>query len=316
MIKQLKPFLKNLANEIRNQTHTTEKINAQDFPLWISVVYTTGHDDGYQSGYTSGYDEGEDLGYTNGFNDGLLECEQSHEEIKTESFAEGQQAEYDRFWNDFQQNGKRTDYRNALGGISWNDENFRPKYDITIYNGYQTFAYTNIVDLAQTLENAGVTMSEYAITNAQYMFWLSTKINRVPVIRLVAGTSAASTAYGIFDSCSNLKTVDKIILESDTQSSAFWSYSFNGCRALENIVFEGVISSKIAFSQSTKLSKDSITSIVNALSTTTSGLTVSLSKTAVNNAFSINVDDETTYPEGSEYYTLRHSKDNWTFSYV
>ena len=30
----------------------------------------------------------------------------------------------------------------------------------------------------------------------------------------------------------------------------------------------------------------------------------------------ININDETTYPVGSEFYTLRHSKDNWTFSYV
>ena len=229
----------------------------------------------------------------------------------------GKQAEYDRFWDEFQLNGNRTDYRNAFGGTTWNDDNFRPKYNLKISNGYQAFAYTTIVDLAQTLENAGIAMSEYAINNAQYMFWNSLNLTRVPVIRLTGAFNAASTAYGIFDSCTKLKTVDRIIIvESGTQSSSYWSYSFNGCSALENILFEGVIAAKISFSQSTKLSKDSITSIINALSTTTSGLTVSLSKTAVNNAFSINVDDETTYPEGSEFYTLRHSKDNWTFSYV
>ena len=215
----------------------------------------------------------------------------------------GKKSEYDKFWDMFQQNGKRTDYRNGLGGITWNDETFRPKYDITIYNGYQAFAYTNIVDLAQTLENAGVTMSEYAISNAQYMFWLSTKITRIPVIRLVAGASSVSTAYGMFAGCTALKTVDKIVLESDTQNSTFWSYAFDDCRALENIVFEGVINSNIAFSQSTKLTKSSITSIVNALSDATSDLTVTFNKTAVNNAFTEN-----------EWTSLVATKPNWNIS--
>ena len=227
----------------------------------------------------------------------------------------GKQAEYDRFWDNFQNYGNRTSYRFGFGGDGWNDDNFRPKYDIPIYDGYMMFAYTKITDVAQKLEDAGVTMSEYAITNAQYLFWSATKLTRVPIIKLNSKVESY-TAYGIFDSCTALKTVDKIVIEGDKQSSTYWSYAFNNCKALENIVFEGVISNKVSFTQSTKLSKDSIISIINALSSTTSSLTVSLSKTAVNNAFGIDVDNESTYPVGSEFYTLRHSKDNWTFSYV
>ena len=40
------------------------------------------------------------------------------------------------------------------------------------------------------------------------------------------------------------------------------------------------------------------------------GASITLSKTAVNNAFEIDVDDTTTYPEGSEFYVLRNSKNN------
>jgi hypothetical protein len=64
------------------------------------------------------------------------------------------------------------------------------------------------------------------------------------------------------------------------------------------------------------LSKDSIISVITSLSASASGKTLKLKKTAVNTAFGMDVDDESTYPEGSEYYELRHSKDNWTFSYV
>lgn len=91
--------------------------------------------------------------------------------------------------------------------------------------------------------------------------------------------------------------------------------SFYGCKNLTTVVMEGTISFSMDIHWS-PLSKASIVSIINALSTTTSGLTLTLSKSAVNTAFGINVDDETTYPEGSEYYTLRHSKDNWAISYL
>ena len=92
---------------------------------------------------------------------------------------------------------------------------------------------------------------------------------------------------------------------------------FAGASALEEITITGTIGQNgFSISPCVKLSKDSIKSVINALSTTTSGLTVTLSKTAVNNAFGIDVDDTTTWAEGTEYYELRHSKDNWTISYI
>ena len=99
-------------------------------------------------------------------------------------------------------------------------------------------------------------------------------------------------------------------------ASCSFTNAFRNCTALEHVIFYGIIGNPLDLSWSTLLDKESITSIINALSTTTSGLTVTLSKTAVNNAFGIDVDDEATFPEGSEYYELRNSKSNWTISYV
>lgn len=90
---------------------------------------------------------------------------------------------------------------------------------------------------------------------------------------------------------------------------------FSGCTALININMSGVIGNDIEF-RSSPLNKSSIQSIVNCLSSTVSGKTLTLNKMAVNSAFKINVDDENTYPVGSEYYTLRHSRDNWDFNYA
>jgi hypothetical protein len=54
---------------------------------------------------------------------------------------------------------------------------------------------------------------------------------------------------------------------------------------------------------STKLSKASITSIINCLSSTTSGLSITLSKTAVDNAFT-----------AEEWAALENTKHNWTIA--
>ena len=111
-----------------------------------------------------------------------------------------------------------------------------------------------------------------------------------------------------------IHTIDKIILKDD--GSQTFSSTFLHYKQIENVVFEGVIGTTINFQWSTKLTRDSLISIINALSSDTSGLTVTFSTDAVNSAFGIDVNDESTFPEGSEYYTLRNSKSNWTFNYV
>lgn len=43
----------------------------------------------------------------------------------------GKQAEYDRFWDDFQKNGTRTNYWYGFSGYGWTQETLNPKYKIT-----------------------------------------------------------------------------------------------------------------------------------------------------------------------------------------
>ena len=91
---------------------------------------------------------------------------------------------------------------------------------------------------------------------------------------------------------------------------------FTNCFQLQNLTIEGIIGQNgFNVQWSTKLSKASITSIINALSETTSGLTVTLSKTAVNNAFetSAGAADGST---SEEWTTLEGTKTNWTISLV
>ncbi len=116
----------------------------------------------------------------------------------------------------------------------------------------------------------------------------------------------------MFQECSKLKTVKGVLDFTDVIN---WYQSALNCKALEDIEFvPNSINISIGFNQSTKLSKTSITSIINGLNGDATEQTLTLSKTAVNNAFGINVDDETTWTD--EWNNLRNSKSNWTFSFA
>ena len=45
-----------------------------------------------------------------------------------DAFEAGKQAQYDEFWDSFQQNGERTIYYNAFSGNCWNNDILKPKY--------------------------------------------------------------------------------------------------------------------------------------------------------------------------------------------
>ena len=126
--------------------------------------------------------------------------------------------------------------------------------------------------------------------------------------------SSATYFASVFGWSSKLKWIDKLILPSTAISPC--EPGFDGCSALEHVIVEGLIPLSWNLKDTKKLDKASITSIINALSSTATGQTLTISKTAINNAFGINIDNESTYPEGSEYYNLRNSKSNWTFNYT
>ena len=67
----------------------------------------------------------------------------------------------------------------------------------------------------------------------------------------------------IFNQCKALKTIEKIVV-SPTQTT--WTNWFAGCSNLENVVFQGTINpGGLNFSTCTKLSTNSLLSILNAL---------------------------------------------------
>ena len=112
-----------------------------------------------------------------------------------------------------------------------------------------------------------------------------------------------------------LKTIKNLVLDSGQT----YSYTFLNATALENINITGVIGKTISFSESSKLTKASIASIVNALAFW-QGATLTLSKVAVDKAFE-SADGANDGSTSQEWINLISSKSNqynglWTISLV
>lgn len=231
-----------------------------------------------------------------------------------EGIEQGKQAQYDEFWDIFQEKGKRNNYWGAFKR-GWTAETFKPKYDMTFvgdgaaqmfHNNYYSGGTT--VDLRE--EALGVKLDFSQATTFNNTFGYNTWICAIGTIDGSSATNGSLYSFGLQGS-EQVHTIEKVIMPDNNTQNMSWMYMYS----LKNVVFEGVIGVSFTIPNS-PLTKASITNIVEHLSTTATGKTLTLKKTAVNEAFGIDVDDETTYPEGSEFYTLRHSKDNWTFSYA
>lgn len=221
----------------------------------------------------------------------------------TEGFDAGRQAEYDAFWDTYQFNGTKKDYKYAFSYYGWADSIFKPKYDIKPEDASSMFTNTYIVDLAGIIKERGIVFDTSMAKSLRYTFSNSGRLKTVPVVDT---RSATDTVY-LFAYSQVLESVEKIILKEDGSNT--FDYWFNGCTKLANVTFEGVIGQNLNISYTKVLSHGSIVSIISALSTETTDKTVTLSKTAVNNAFEGG-------STGSEWLDLIATKSNWTISLV
>ncbi len=256
---------------------------------------------------------GEELIAPNDFADKIdVIVEQKYSTGKQAGIEQGKQAQYDEFWDAYLR-GFTSNYNNAkqaFGSHGWNDITFKPPIGarITIANAERFFRECRITNLKGILEERDVV---FDFSKCQYFsdFAYYSTITAFPVFNVSSATSIA----GIFCGCSKLVTIEKLILNGNGTTTASDS-TFSGCAALENIRFEGVIGNNINF-KACPLTKASITNIVEHLSDTSTGKTLTLKNTAVENAFETSegaADGSTS----DEWTTLLGAKTNWTISLV
>lgn len=278
-VKTNSRYYSEIARAIQEKRKTNVPFLPCDMPAGVVGVYAEGEKVGYNAGHSSGYEEGKAAGYE-----------------------AGREAEYDAFWDVYQQNGNRTNYENAFSGSGWNVDNFNPKYDMKPTVGssiFYRFDYdrygSRTLDLVERFNECGVELDFSNVTGLSYGFQNA----RISHIGVVDATSC-STLTGAFINCYWLAKIDKLVVKD----SLTFSNTFNNCDALKEIIIEGVIGESISFYVS-PLTKESIISVINALSSTTSGKTATFKKSAKEAAFI-----------ADEWAELIATKTNWTFSLV
>ena len=174
------------------------------------------------------------------------------------------QAESD-FWDGVQNYGNRTDYEYAFS--DWGAEYIRPKYKVVPTT--RNLGIFRRCDKLKKIESRYFDLSQASVqqtasTGGHYnTFLYCSALEEIEDIGLQAGGY-----FSTFDSCDKLVTIAVLRVQEDTGANNRAFY----CRALENITIEGTIGqSGFNFQLCSKLTHDSLMSIINALQTKTSG---------------------------------------------
>lgn len=186
-----------------------------------------------------------------------------------EGYADGVKSEYDRFWDDFQQNGERTDYTGAFGA-QWTTETFKPKYPIrptiAIFMFYHnTGAGLKIKDFVTFCEENNVVLDYSRCANANYGIGCLFS-EHFGTLDFSKATSLQYLFYGhqwTGASGYSVVTIDEFI---SSETTTYHSTTFQGATKLVNLNMTGVIAkNNYDVSYCPKLSHDSLMSIINCL---------------------------------------------------
>ena len=220
-----------------------------------------------------------------------------------EVYEAGKKAEYDAFWDIFQNYGNRTDYISGFYGSGWTNENYKPKYPMVVTNAYAMYQKTGITDIYC---GGNIIVDFSKCTDFYYTFY-GTQIKHLGVLDL----SSTTRINSCFAASAKLISIDKLIMSESITNAAG---AFTNTVALSDVTVEGVIACSIDIHWS-PLSHDSIESIISHLSDTTTRQTLTLSKAAVNKAFetTTSANDGSTSPE---WLALVATKQNWAISLV
>lgn len=209
-------------------------------------------------------------------------------------------------WDVVQQKGSRKDYISAF--YMWDIDYIRPKYKVipTEVNSLnQTFTKSKVKKIEA--EYFDFSQKEYSTNSSAGCYYTFSTCSDLEEIEDIGIPLVPNYLYA-FAWCQKLHTISSP-LKCDENTT--WGNAFTQCYALENIEIEGVIGQNFGVKDCKKLSGASIVNIFEALSTTTSGRTVTLSQTAVDNMTFPITGNKGTYNSWTE---LEQTRTNWTIS--
>jgi hypothetical protein len=182
----------------------------------------------------------------------------------------GEKNEYDRFWDGFQQNGKKVNYRYAFSGTGWTLKTLKIKYPIKIVDAAVTtrnaigmFMYFNMLNKGNVADFTEICkMFDFSECKAATNLFSNAVIDNI-----TADFSNAERMDGTFNGADGgggyIKNITLTVSEKCTDYIGCFSYQSN----LTNLIFTdgSVIAADVSFAQSKSLSDESVQSIINAL---------------------------------------------------
>lgn len=250
----------------------------------------------------------------------ITQLKQDIDDVYAKGYEDGQASggggsdEYDKFWDMVQQKGNRKNYDRAF--CQWAMDYWKPKYDIKpTAASYMFYGQTKIgdsyINLPEKLAEAGITLDFSEITSANgFVQMLSyTAISHF-------GTLNAPNAAGFTSAFIYSTQLKQLYLNIKNDGSATFAGSFTGATGLTDFqITYGKIGQDFDISPSTKLSKESITSVINAL-LDGAEKTVKFSLTAVNKAFetSSGANDGSSSAEWISLITPKSNQHNGTWT--
>lgn len=161
----------------------------------------------------------------------------------------GQNAEYDRFWNGYQEDGNRRNYDYAFRGSGWTDETYKPKYPIIAIGSLEAAYRQCKITRLTNIETSGVTS-----------FSTTFYLNSIAIYDKLDFSKATNTQNAFAHS-----TAVHTIVELVSSDVTVWATNtFQNCYNLENLNITGTIATNFTFSSS-GITHDSLISIINAL---------------------------------------------------
>ncbi len=237
----------------------------------------------------------------------VSQLEEENRNLYLKGVEDGKKEEYDVFWDNYQENGKRELYTRGFAGSGWNDHNFKPKYGLVPTDAISMFTLSAITDLNELLQKSGSYINLSKANATDYMFYLSS-VTEVPFLDI---SNATSVSY-MFNKARKLHTINGLKL---ARTQELGKEFFEGCTSLKYIKFYDFVGSNLNL-KDCPLEYESIYNLVFQLDTaTTEEKTVTFSKAAVDRAF------ETSHgandgSDSEDWLFLMKCRPTWAFEVV
>ena len=180
-------------------------------------------------------------------------------------FDAGKKAEYDRFWDAYQQNGNRVRYRMAFAGPAWAGAGLLPpKYPIALEAGVTTqegmFSSFNAwgksrYDMAEVCKKIDFSTVTYA-----------TRIFHSAMCENITCDFSSAVSLEQTFSLGNGGNIDNVTLKVTDKVTSF-GQTFAYCSTICTLTFteDSVIAANLSLSDCINLTHDSLMSVINAL---------------------------------------------------